>query len=275
MESVTPPSAGIYDFLGWVEANKKRLVMGAGVLVAVALIVGFVLWQRGQRVVEAEYALSSVPMPFSPSEPLRPGTGDALVKIADEYSGTPTAAKATLRAGTAYFGENNLAKAQEQFDKLLRDYGDTPWVPQAFFGIAATLEAQGKTSDAIAKYKDFTEKYPNDAAVDHAKLNLARLYERTQQPALALDVLKKMTENQAAGFGPGTQEAQQRMRELFAKHPELLPPPPVTPTFNNVFSNLPPVRSTNAISITNLMSRTNVPAATGAAPAIRINPGGQ
>lgn len=276
MESGTPPSAGFYSFLGWLETNKNRIAIAAGTIVAVALIAGFILWQRGQRAIEAEEALSSVRMPFSPSEPVPPGTGDALAKIAEEYSGTPAAAKATLRAGTSYFAESNFAKAQEQFEKLLRDYGDTVWVPQAVFGIAATFEAQDKSAEAIARYKDFTEKYPSDAAVDQAKLNLVRLYEETKQPALALDVLRKMTENQAS-FSPGMQEAQERMRLLLAKHPELRPAPPVTPALlNNVFSNAPPEAgpATNIITLTNLSPRTtNVPAATGAAPKILLTPG--
>lgn len=271
MEANAPRSAGFYDFLGWCDANKNRLVMWAGILVLAALVVGFIVWQRGQRAINAENELSSIRVPFSPSEPLAPGTGDALAKIADEYSGTAAAAKATLRAGTSYFAENNFAKAQEQFDKVLRSYGESPWVPQAVFGLAAVAEAQGKAPEAIAKYDDFAKKYTTDPAVDLARLNMARLYEQTKQPAQALEVLKKMTEGQAGGFNPGASEAQEKMRALFAKHPELLPPPPVNPnTFNNVFSNMPPVTQTNVIALSNLISRTNLPGATGAAPKILL-----
>jgi predicted negative regulator of RcsB-dependent stress response len=269
MEANAPRSAGIYDFLGWCDKNKQRLVMFAGIAVVAGLIIGFVVWQRGQREINAEHELSSIRVPFSPSEPLAPGTGDALAKIADEYSGTAAAAKATLRAGTSYFAEKNYAKAREQFDKILRSYADSPWVPQAVYGLAAVAEAEGKAPEAITKYNDFATKYAGDPAVDQARLSMARLYEQTKQPAQALDVLKKMTEGQAGGFGPGASEAQEKMRAIYAKHPELLPPPPVNPaTFNQVFSNMPQVMQTNTIALSNLISRTNLPGATGAAPRI-------
>jgi tetratricopeptide (TPR) repeat protein len=273
MEAGTPPSAGIYDFLGWFETNKKRIAIAAGALAVAGIIAGLYVWQRGQREIDAEQALSSVHMPFSPNEPLPPGTGDALAKIADEYSGTAAAPKAMLRAGTSYFAENKYGKAQEQFDKLLRNHGDTIWVPQAVYGIAATFEAQGKATEAINKYNEFIKNYPSDPAVDHAKLNVARLYEQTEQPALALDLLKKMTEGQT-GYSPAASEAQERLKGLYAKHPELMPPPPVNPSmFNNVFSNVPPVQSTNVMALTNLLSRTNAAGKTGAAPKILLTPG--
>jgi len=272
MEQSTPPSAGIYDLLGWFETNKKRVAMMAGGLAVVAVIGGFVVWQRGQRRVDAELALSSIHMPFAPSEPIAPGTGDKLAQIAEEFEGTSAAAKATLRAGAAYFAENNFAKAQEQFEKLLRGYAESEWVPSAVYGLAAVAEAQGKLPEAITKYDDFTKTHPHDPAVDQAKLNIARLYEQTKQPSLALETLKKMTEGQA-GMTPAAQEAQERMRALFSKHPELLPPP--TPSaLQNMFSNLPPRLATNILSLTNRPG-TNAAAVTGAAPKILLTPGTQ
>jgi predicted negative regulator of RcsB-dependent stress response len=244
MEAGTPRSAGIYDLLGWFETNKKRVGIAVGALAVAALVAGLFVWQRGQQETDAEQALSSVHIPFSPSEPIAAGTGDALAKVAEEYPGTAAAPKALLRAGAAYFAENNFPKAQETFEKLLSKYGDTVWVPQAVYGLAAVFEAQGKTTEAVSRYKDFSEKYAADPAAEQAKLNLARLYEQTQQPALALDVYKKMTENvQVVGYSPGAAEANERMSELLKKHPALRPPQPIDPSMLT-FSNLPPVPQT-------------------------------
>lgn len=266
MESTTPPSAGLYDVLGWFETNKKRVAIAVGALLAAALVAGLFVWQKGQKEQSAEHALSSVYVPFSPSEPYPAGTGDKFAKVADEYSGTKAAHKARIRAATAYFSENNYPKAMEQFEKVLSQHADSDYVPQAVFGIAATLEAQAKTTEAIAKYKEFSEKYPTDAAAEQAKLNMARLYEQTKQPALAHDVLKKMTEGVAA-FTPAASEAHERMRALETAHPELRPPPPMNPNMLNMFSNLPPAVQTN-LGATNLLTITNTPAAPTPAPTI-------
>jgi predicted negative regulator of RcsB-dependent stress response len=283
MEASSPPSAGFYNFLGWIETNKKRLGIGAGVAVVVVLAVSLWLWYGGEQKRAAEEALSSVRAPFSPGEVAAPGTAEALLKVAADYPNTPAASKAMLRAGTTYFDQGQFTKAQQQFETALRDrtFGESPWVPQAVFGIAASFDAQGKDAEAIAKYNDFIRSYGNDPSAEQARLNVARLYEKTKQPALALDVLKKMTENQQQGFTPAMSEAQERIREIYAKNPSLVPPPPpmtppvTTPTITQ-FSNVvrPP---TNVISLTNLLRKTNAASApvlnqTGAAPKIIINP---
>ncbi|HWN94898.1 MAG TPA: tetratricopeptide repeat protein [Methylomirabilota bacterium] len=263
MESGSPPSAGFYDFLGWLDQNKQRVALGAGVAFVLAVVVGFFVWRSGQREIEAERALSSVPVAVVPGEMPPPGMAEAVAKIAEDFPKTPAAAKALLRAGTIYFDQNNFTKAQEQFDKLLRDYGETVWVPQAVYGLAACLDAQNKPSEAIAKYNDFTRAYPSDPAADQARLSLARLYEQTKQPALALDLLKKMTEGQQGAFGPGAAEAQERLRELYAKNPSLIPSNPVAPP--TMFSPMP-APPTNASLLTNLIIR-STNAAASASPA--------
>ncbi len=267
MEAQTPPpSTAWYDFLGWLDVNKKRVGTGALVVAVVGLIIALVLWRNSEREVEAARALSGIRLPFNPAEPPAPGTADAFARVAEEYSGTAAAPQALLRAGTQYYNDGQWDKAVAQFQKVLGKYGDSPWVAQAQFGIAAALDAQGKNTEAIAKYSDFL-KYTTDPAVDQARLNLARVYERANQPALALDVLSKMTN--AAPMSQAAGEVQERIRNLYTKHPDLVPKPPV-PT------NLPPVTPT--ITPTNIMRvitnaasaviGSNVPAA----PAIQLKP---
>lgn len=262
MESGTPPSAGFYDFLGWLDVNKKRVAIGAGILAIVGLIIGFMVWRSGQQEVNAEEALSSVRMPFSPMEQPAAGTAEALAKVAEEYPKTLAAPKALLRAGSVYFDTGNFPKAQEQFDKFLRAYGETPWVPQAVYGIAASLDAQGKATNAIEKYNDFLRSYGADPVADHARLSLARLYEQTKQPALALEALNKVVSGAqaAGGMTPAAGEAQEKMRQLYAAHPTLMPanPAPVMPSpAPNLLTNF--VRPTNVIRVTNAVPGSNAP----------------
>lgn len=232
MDSDAPPSVGFYNFLGWFEANKKRVVIGAGIVLVAGTIAGIWVWHNSEREIEAEEALAAVHTPFNPSEPTPPGTAEAFLKIVRDYPNTSAAAKALLRAGTAYFADGNYPKAREQFDTFIRNFPDSPWVSEAVFGNAACLDAEGKTTEAIAKYNDFL-KY-NDASADQARLNLARLYEQTKQPALALDLLNKLV-NPQQGYNPAAAEAQQMIKELYAQHPELMAPAPTPPT-------TPPIR---------------------------------
>src|ERR1041385_2799781 len=107
MDSSSPPSVGFYNFLGWLEANKKRVGIGAAIVAAVGIIAGLYAWHVSERDIAAEEKLSSVRMPFSPLDAPAPGTADALAQIARDYPKTQAAAKALLRAGTIYFGEGN------------------------------------------------------------------------------------------------------------------------------------------------------------------------
>jgi tetratricopeptide (TPR) repeat protein len=265
MEQSAPQSAGIYDFLAWFEKNKKRVAIGAGVAVAAALIGGVVAWQISEKKNEAALAFASVPGPSSPFEIAPASTAEAYVKVANEYPGTQAGAKALLRAGTTYFALNNFAKAREQFDAYLRQYGATPWVSEAVFGVAATLEAEGKTNEAIEKYKDFVSRYSSVPSADMARFNLARLYEQSGQPALALETLNKMIPPPGAGPSqpaPAVQEAQARIRALLAKNPSLVPTPTPTPQPTPAAPNQP------------LVLKPQAPAANGtsSAPKITITP---
>ncbi len=232
METNTPPSAGLYDVLGWFDANKKRVALGALVVAVIALGVGIFVWSRGQRVVKAEETLAGVKMPYSPLEAPAPGTGDALAKIAADYPGTPAAAKALLRAGTVYFGEGDFAKARASFDNYLREFGATAQVKDAVFGLATCLDAEGKSAEAITKYKDFIANpaYAADTVGDMARFNLVRLYEQSNQPQLALEVLTKMVGTPAPNQppSPASQEAQAKIRAIYTKNPTLMPAPVAT-----------------------------------------------
>jgi tetratricopeptide (TPR) repeat protein len=246
MEQDAPPSAGFYNFLGWLEANKQRVAMIAAGVAVVAMIVAIIIWRKGQSEIEAAEAMSSVRMPFSPMEAPAPGTAEAFLKITQEYPKTKASGEAMLRAASVYFDQGNYQQAQETFDKFIRSYGETPYVPQAVFGIASCLDAQNKTAEAIAKYNDFLKSYPNDPAAEQARLNLARLHDAANQPAQAVEMLTKIASG--GQFTPAANEAQERLKVLYAKHPNLAPPPPAPPA--------PPVSTTIT---TNIIMATNPP----------------
>ncbi|HMJ90587.1 MAG TPA: tetratricopeptide repeat protein [Candidatus Acidoferrum sp.] len=221
METSAPPSAGFYNFLGWLEANKKRVAIIAAVAAIVGCVIGLLVWRSSEREKEAALALASVRMPLSPIEPVPPGTAEAFLKVAQDYPNTPAAPQAVFRAAMLYFSNGQFVQAQEQFNNFLAKYGDTPWTAQARYGIAACLDAQGKTQEAITKYNEFVRANPGDTAADDARLNLARLYDRANQPTAAIELLSKMTN--AGPFTAVGAEVQDRMKALYTKYPDLAP----------------------------------------------------
>lgn len=261
MESEAPPSAGWYNFLGWLDVNKKRVAIVAAILALVAALVAVMMWRSSQRKDEAALALAGVK--HAPGDPATPALAENYLKVAQEYENTPAAAQALVRAGATYFAAGEYQKAQDAFARFLNNHSDSAWVSQAQYGLAACLEAQGKNPEAIAKYSDFLKSYSADPAADQARFSLSRLYEKTSQPAQALDVLTKMT-NGLPPFSPIAGEVQERMKAIYAKNPALAPPP---------VQRMPPMMTpsmlTNNVQVTPQPPTTNVAVPTpGAAPTV-------
>ena len=227
MESEAPPSAAFYNFLGWLNANKKPL---GWFVLAVAAVIGFLVfrdWKKDQNEIAAAEQLSNIRLPYNAGELPPPGTDDALVKLAAEHSGTSAGAHAQLLAGSTFFAEGKYAEAQAQFEKFLGEHGDSPWAVSAKYGLATSLDAQNKTNEAIAKYEEFIKRYPNDPVTDHAKLGAGRLYEQSGKPEQAVEIYDKMlksTMNNPNSYNQTAMDAQERLKELFTKNPALAPP---------------------------------------------------
>ena len=156
-----------------------------------------------------------------------------------------------------------------EFEKLLKDYPASPWVADANFGIAATLDAQGKSADAINKFEEVRKRFANSPVAEEAKLGAARLYE-PQKPEEAYKLYDDLTKT-----SPGTSlaaEAAFRKEELERKHPELAklnqPIIPATPAMPA------PVQLTNIIRRTNMpaINLTNRVGSTGQPVQINLNP---
>jgi len=267
MESEAPPSAALYNFLGWLNANKKPVVVGVLVL---TLVVGGVFlrnWQKEQTEITAAKALSDIRLPYNAGELPPSGTDAALLKLAATYPQTSAGAHALLLAGSTLFAEGKYALAQEQFDKFIGQHGESRWASHASFGLAASLDAQNKTNDAIAKYEAFIKSYPLDPATDQARLGAARLLEQSGREVQAVELYNKMLEtamkNPKNYNQPAVIESQERLRDLFKKNPALAvqkQPPVKTNTSTFVVPPTPPPAiKTNLATATNAVKflRTN------------------
>ena len=263
MSSEQTEADRILSFLGWVEVNKKRLInWGVIILVAVVAVVAFVNYQL-QKEKRASEALSNVRAPLNPSTPIPAGIADAYLKVAKEFPGTKAGARALLLGASAKFVEGGYPDSQKLFEQFIKEYGDSPWLAQAYYGIAAALEAQQKPAEAVAKYEEVRRRFASDPIVDQTKLALARLYEQQNKPAEALKLYEELTgPNASSGFGS---EAYARREELLEKHPELktsVPPSLSANTLqqltNQVLKSMTNRVATNRTVITNKAGSTAV-----------------
>lgn len=219
MSSETTVSTGFYDVLAWIEENKNRLVIaGLAVLAGIAAFAVY-SWRQERMETEANTALLEVRAPAAGvADAQSPAPADYL-RVAERYGGTEAAQRALLLAAGAFFTEGKYAEAEQRFQQFLREHGNHPMAATAAYGLAASLESQGKTDEALAAYQNVIASYPKSAVLDEAKLASARIYEAKGQPELALKTLDEITAPTRAG-GPHPQALAQK-EALLAKHPGL------------------------------------------------------
>jgi hypothetical protein len=96
--------------------------------------------------------------------------------------------------------------------------------------VAASLEAQGKSTEAMQKYRDVVAMYPTDPSIaSPAKLTLARLNEEQNKPEQALTYYGDLARD-TNPYDPWAAEARERRELLLAKHPELNKPATPAPS---------------------------------------------
>ncbi|MDB6033950.1 MAG: tetratricopeptide repeat protein [Verrucomicrobiales bacterium] len=262
MEAESPQQSSVFiNLLGWLEVNKRKVAIGAGIALVAGLVIAYVAYDQSQKEVRASQALSEIRASYNPMQPAPPGLADSYFKVAKDYSGTKAGERAAIMGASALFVEGNYAGAQQRFEQFVKEYPESPWLAQAHFGIAAALDAQKKPAEAAAKYEEVRKRYPSDAVADETKLALGRLYEQQNKPEDAYKLYDELVKaNQFSGIGS---EAGIRMADLEEKYPQLVktntPPPGVNPMMNPTITrsnvNLQMITNKTTTGATNLMKR--------------------
>ncbi len=217
-----------YHIANWFNNNRKRLVIGALIAFVIGAIIAIVFWHNDKTESDANAAIMALPSTFGANPNYMHPTASGLDQIAKDYPGTPAGEHAEVLAASVLFTDAKYSDAEQAFKKFITDHSNSPLVPQASLGVAASLEAEGKASDAIAKYQDVIAHYPSDAyIINPAKLTLARLLEEQNKPDQALRYYEELTRNPSQ-YDPWASEARDRRDQLLAKHPELNKPAPST-----------------------------------------------
>jgi predicted negative regulator of RcsB-dependent stress response len=222
MDAQTQSTDVSLRILEWLHARRKLLVIGVVAAAVLGLAFGFMAWKKAQDETDANAQIFAVPveggmrsMPVSPQP---------LLEVAREYPGTVAGEYAQLLAADLLFNLGKYPEAGQQFSEYIDNHPESALIPQAKVGVAASLEAQGKTSEAITKYHELVMMYPSEMnIVSPAKLTLARLYDEDNKPELAFNLYVELTRllNQNP-YDPWASEARERAQLLVAKHPELL-----------------------------------------------------
>lgn len=214
--------------LAWFEANKRQTLWGAAVILVVGVIVAFFIYRQNEAEIAASEALSNVSMSQASSAGARTDTVEGYLKVAATHPGSKAAARALLLAAGGLFVDGKYDEAKNQFERFRREYSDSQFMGEALLGIGACLDAQGKTRDAMAAYKDLIDHRPGDSNVPQAKFALARLHEAQNEPEQARNLFEDVERSQP--YGSLGDEARMQLEELKTKFPKLFAPVTPMPT---------------------------------------------
>lgn len=257
--------ADIYDLLAWLEVNKVKVAVIAGILILIGFAVMVVRYNQEQKELKASTALLELRPTLTPQTNRPAIEPAAFTEVAENFSGTRAAERARFLAASALFAEGNYAEAAAAFSEFKAQNADSPWAAAAALGEAAALEAQEKVDEAFAAYQQVASQYASSAVVDDAKLALARIHEQRNEPEQALRIYNEMAPAPVPGTAPAPSnpEAMARKAALLKLHPELDPdrlaPAPVAPLTAPASTNAPAPAATNEPAA-------EAPAATNEAP---------
>lgn len=220
MSSEVTESSGFYEFLAWLEINKKRLIVAAIVLAVTALGIATYRWQANQREEEAFAALFRLGAPMAPVDAAAAPSASAYLKVASDYAHTRAGEQALLLAAGDLFKSGNYDEARVQFEKFLSQYHESAFAPAAAFGVASALDALNRADDAQKAYQELTLRHPTSPIAPQARLALAGLFEAKKQPEQALKLYDELV--QSTPPTAWASEARVRREELLRQHPNLV-----------------------------------------------------
>ena len=225
MEPTVTQSTDWYKLWAWAETNRRQITMAVVAIVVVGLISWFFIWQKEAKEIAAGEAFTAVAVSQMINGTGRGEAAEPYLKVASEYPNSSAGIRASLLAAGNLYVEGKYDQARTQFERFIREHGDSPMVGQAYMGVAAAYDAQGKTSEAVAAYKKLTEGHATDPAAPQARFSLARLYEAQNNAAQARTELEQVAHDPASVFA---QEAAMRLEELNQKFPPPAPAPAMT-----------------------------------------------
>jgi predicted negative regulator of RcsB-dependent stress response len=221
MDNEVKQTADLYHLVAWMHANRNRLITISIIILVVGAAIGGFIWHKQYVESEAADALSNIKPPTTAQEAATPNAASAqpYLTVADSFPGTRAAARALLIAGGIQFDAGQFEPAQNTFRKFMSEYSDSRLANQALLGVAACLEALGKTAEAATAYDDLIKRHQADSTTPQAKSALARLYVAENKPELAkhlYEELASVNNNDTWSVEAGIQ-----LQELLAKYPDL------------------------------------------------------
>jgi len=177
MQSQDAATLYFFKTWSWVEANVKRIAIGAAIAAIAVILICYYFWQQNQNDITVGEALTQL-IVSAPSDSDSSQMAAAYLKLAADYPGSKAGQRALMLGAATLFANGQYAQSQAQFQKYLDAQPGGAFSAQAALGVAASLDAQGKTDAAGDAYQRVVNAFPDANAADAARFALAKIDEQ-------------------------------------------------------------------------------------------------
>jgi len=228
--------SGVEHALLRLQDYRRPLLVGLGVLLLAAGIIGGVFWYDRQTSQKAQQLEREATRLFMTRPVNDPQKSDASLnkaiaqyrQVVDEYPRTPVAPLALFHLGNALVQANDYPAAIEVYQRFVLLYGSHPTlVGLVQQRLAYTYLLKGDRDQAVKAFMSIVEA-PGALNKDQALFELARLEESQSRPEGALAHYQELIKSYPTS--PYTSEATVRTKMLDAKKPVESAPAAPAPT---------------------------------------------
>lgn len=114
--------------------------------------------------------------------------------LLERYPADPNVPAALYGIGRAHFQERGYEPSLPYFERLTREFAQTKEGREGLYSLASALLRLGRAAESAARYREYTETYPQGERVESAYLNVIDTLREAGQPQQAIEWVTRTRE---------------------------------------------------------------------------------
>lgn len=119
---------------------------------------------------------------------------DHFQAVIERYPTDPQVTSALYGLGRSYFQDRRYEESIPFFERLTREFSETKDGREGLYSLASAYLRMGRADEAAARYRLYTEKYPQGERIEAAYLNVVDGLREAGQPAEAITWIARTRE---------------------------------------------------------------------------------
>ena len=101
--------------------------------------------------------------------------------LIERYPNDPAVSAALYGLGRSYFQDRRYAESVPFFERVAREFAETKDGREGLYSLASAYLRMGRADESAARYREYTEKYPQGERIENAYLNVVDSFREAGQ----------------------------------------------------------------------------------------------